>query len=89
MGAGRPSRAKASYMSVQFGAFKYRYRQELSQSSRESANGARPRTRQFALPGPNPINWRVRGGAPFALPREDWDNSWRWRYLREPDCTLT
>ena len=48
MGAGRPSRAKASYMSVQFGAFKYRYRQELSQSSRESANGARPRTRQFA-----------------------------------------
>ena len=50
MGAGRPSRAKASYMSVQFGAFKYRYRQELSQSSRESANGARPRTRQFALP---------------------------------------
>ena len=47
MGAGRPFRAKASYMSVQFGAFKYRYLQELSQSSRESANGARPRTRQF------------------------------------------
>ena len=34
-------------MSVQFGSFTYRYRQELSQSSRESANGARPRTRQF------------------------------------------
>ena len=55
MGAGRPFRAKASYMSVQSGSSTYRYRQELSQSSRGSANGARPRTRQFALPGPNPI----------------------------------
>ena len=44
-------------MSVQFGSFTYRYRQELSQSSRESANGARPRTRQFALPrAQTPIN---------------------------------
>ena len=41
-------------MSVQFGSFTYRYRQELSQSSRESANGARPRTRQFALPRRQP-----------------------------------
>ena len=69
--------AVASNMSVQFGSSTYPQRLELSQSSRGSANGARPRIGEFAVRGPNPTNWRVRGRALFALPREDWDHSWR------------
>ena len=77
MGAGRPFRAKASYMSVQFGSFTYRYRQELSQSSRESANGARPRTRQFMGFRAERGNWQARALAPFGPPRADEDDSRR------------
>eukprot|EP00964_Phaeocystis_antarctica_P051648 scaffold30149_cov39-Phaeocystis_antarctica.AAC.3 len=42
------------------------------QPSQGSANGARPRIGEFAIRGPNPTFWRVRGRAP---PRADWDTS--------------
>ena len=60
----------------------------MPQSARGDADGARPRIGKFALTGPNPINWRVRGRATFAPPRADWDTSRRYRYLQEHGRTL-
>ena len=88
-GAKKPLKSVASYVSVRPVSSRYHYRQESYSSAQGGASDAKARARKCMGFGPGRANWRVRGGAPFALPREDWDNSRRERYVEEPDCTLT